>query len=135
MTDLLIHGAVADAEGRTLHVTPELAGWRHVGLDAHHLPAGARIARRSEGRETRIVVTCTGSAAAVASRSSASIPRTVRSMCQWRCATATWCSCRADFHAVSMPPGCESHYLNVMAGPLRSWKVTFDPDHAWLLGK
>ena len=33
------------------------------------------------------------------------------------------------YHTVSAPPGYELYYLNVMAGPLRQWKVTFDPDH------
>jgi len=33
------------------------------------------------------------------------------------------------YHAVSAPPGYEVYYLNVMAGPRREWKVTFDPDH------
>jgi len=33
------------------------------------------------------------------------------------------------FHTVSAPPGYEVYYLNVMAGPRREWKVTFDPDH------
>ena len=36
------------------------------------------------------------------------------------------------FHTVSAPPGYESYYLNVMAGPVRAWNVTYDPDHAWL---
>ncbi|HEY8830243.1 MAG TPA: 5-deoxy-glucuronate isomerase, partial [Candidatus Limnocylindria bacterium] len=34
-------------------------------------------------------------------------------------------SCRGS----SAPPGYEVYYLNVMAGPRREWKVTFDPDH------
>ena len=38
------------------------------------------------------------------------------------------------FHTVSAPPGYDLYYLNVMAGPLRQWKVTFDPDHRRLLG-
>jgi 5-deoxy-glucuronate isomerase len=33
------------------------------------------------------------------------------------------------FHTVSAPPGYEVYYLNVMAGPRREWRVTFDPDH------
>ena len=38
------------------------------------------------------------------------------------------------YHTVSAPPGYKLYYLNVMAGPLRQWKVTFDPDHehAWV---
>jgi 5-deoxy-glucuronate isomerase len=38
------------------------------------------------------------------------------------------------FHTVSAPPGYDLYYLNVMAGPLRQWKVTFDPEHRRLLG-
>ena len=38
------------------------------------------------------------------------------------------------FHTVSAPPGYDLYYLNVMAGPLRQWKVTFDPDHERLRG-
>ncbi|HWH96082.1 MAG TPA: 5-deoxy-glucuronate isomerase [Baekduia sp.] len=35
--------------------------------------------------------------------------------------------------AVSAPPGYEVYYLNVMAGPVRSWSVANDPDDAWTL--
>jgi len=38
------------------------------------------------------------------------------------------------YHAVSAPPGYGLYYLNVMAGPVREWKVMNDPDHEWLLG-
>ncbi|HET8568229.1 MAG TPA: 5-deoxy-glucuronate isomerase [Candidatus Limnocylindria bacterium] len=37
------------------------------------------------------------------------------------------------FHTVSAAPGYDSYYLNVMAGPVRRWCVTFDRSHAWLL--
>jgi len=33
------------------------------------------------------------------------------------------------YHTVSAAPGYELYYLNVMAGPVRRWCVTFDPDH------
>lgn len=36
------------------------------------------------------------------------------------------------YHTVSAAPGYELYYLNVMAGPVRRWCVTFDPEHAWL---
>jgi len=36
------------------------------------------------------------------------------------------------YHTVSAAPGYELYYLNVMAGPVRRWCVTFDPDHEWL---
>ncbi|MEO8632275.1 MAG: 5-deoxy-glucuronate isomerase [Chloroflexota bacterium] len=38
------------------------------------------------------------------------------------------------FHTVSAAPGYDLYYLNVMAGPLRQWKVTFDADHEHLRG-
>ena len=36
------------------------------------------------------------------------------------------------YHPVSAVPGYESYYLNVMAGPVRTWKFHNDPDHEWL---
>ena len=39
------------------------------------------------------------------------------------------------YHPVSAPPGYESYYLNVMAGPVRTWKFHNDPDHEWLFKK
>jgi 5-deoxy-glucuronate isomerase len=37
------------------------------------------------------------------------------------------------YHTVSAPPGYEVYYLNVMAGPVRSWAVANDPDHEWTI--
>ncbi len=37
------------------------------------------------------------------------------------------------YHPVGAPPGYRSYYLNVMAGPTRSWVFHNDPDHEWLL--
>jgi 5-deoxy-glucuronate isomerase len=39
------------------------------------------------------------------------------------------------YHPVAAPPGYDGYYLNVMAGPKRTWKFHNDPDHAWLMGK
>ncbi|UCZ52791.1 5-deoxy-glucuronate isomerase [Bacillus shivajii] len=36
------------------------------------------------------------------------------------------------YHPVSAVPGYHSYYLNVMAGPVRTWKFRNDPDHEWL---
>lgn len=36
------------------------------------------------------------------------------------------------YHPVAAPPGYEVYYLNVMAGPHRTWKFTNDPDHEWI---
>jgi 5-deoxy-glucuronate isomerase len=38
------------------------------------------------------------------------------------------------YHAVSTPPGYDLYYLNVMAGPVREWKIKNDPEHEWLIG-
>jgi 5-deoxy-glucuronate isomerase len=37
------------------------------------------------------------------------------------------------YHTVSAPPGYDLYYLNVMAGPARTWAVANDPDHEWTL--
>lgn len=37
------------------------------------------------------------------------------------------------FHPVSAPPGYDVYYLNVMAGPVRTWKFYNDPAHEWLM--
>ncbi|WP_159881264.1 5-deoxy-glucuronate isomerase [Paenibacillus puerhi] len=39
------------------------------------------------------------------------------------------------YHPVCAPPGYEVYYLNVMAGPTRTWKFHNDPEHAWLMTK
>lgn len=38
----------------------------------------------------------------------------------------------AGYHPVTVAPGYELYYLNVMAGPVREWRFTDDPDHAWV---
>lgn len=36
------------------------------------------------------------------------------------------------WHGPAMaPPGYDLYYLNVMGGPERAWRVSFDPAHAW----
>jgi 5-deoxy-glucuronate isomerase len=37
------------------------------------------------------------------------------------------------YHPVGAPYGYELYYLNVMAGPKRTWRFHNDPDHAWML--
>ncbi|MDG0789752.1 5-deoxy-glucuronate isomerase [Cohnella ginsengisoli] len=37
------------------------------------------------------------------------------------------------YHPVSAPPGYEGYYLNVMAGPVRTWVFHNDPAHAWIM--
>lgn len=36
------------------------------------------------------------------------------------------------YHPVGVPHGYESYYLNVMAGPKRTWKFHNDPAHEWI---
>ncbi len=36
------------------------------------------------------------------------------------------------YHPVGAPHGFDLYYLNVMAGPVRQWKFTMAPDHAFL---
>lgn len=37
------------------------------------------------------------------------------------------------YHPVGVPPGYQLYYLNVMAGPTRTWRFFNDPDHAWVI--
>ncbi|MCZ8517939.1 MULTISPECIES: 5-deoxy-glucuronate isomerase [Paenibacillus] len=37
------------------------------------------------------------------------------------------------YHPVAAPPGYDVYYLNVMAGPHRTWKFHNDPDHQWIM--
>lgn len=37
------------------------------------------------------------------------------------------------YHPVSAPPGYDVYYLNVMAGPHRTWKFHNDPEHEWIM--
>lgn len=36
------------------------------------------------------------------------------------------------YHTVSVAPGYDLYYLNVMAGPVREWHFNNDPAHAWV---
>lgn len=37
------------------------------------------------------------------------------------------------YHPVSAPPGYDVYYLNIMAGPVRTWKFQNDPAHEWVM--
>jgi 5-deoxy-glucuronate isomerase len=39
------------------------------------------------------------------------------------------------YHPVGAAHGYDLYYLNVMAGPKRTWRFYNDPDHAWILDK
>jgi 5-deoxy-glucuronate isomerase len=49
-------GAAPDRDGRVVNVTPESAGWHHVGFQAFHLRAGQRIQRQMVGEEACVVM-------------------------------------------------------------------------------
>lgn len=53
---LLVHSKTPDTNGVVLDITPEIAGWRHVGLRVVKLAAGATYTGREESRETCLVV-------------------------------------------------------------------------------
>lgn len=36
------------------------------------------------------------------------------------------------YHTVASAPGYDLYYLNVMAGPVREWAFTTDPEHEWI---
>ena len=36
------------------------------------------------------------------------------------------------YHPVAILAGYDNYYLNVMAGPVRKWKFTWEQDHAWI---
>jgi 5-deoxy-glucuronate isomerase len=55
MTDLLVKPHARDKEGCVLSVTPESAGWRHVGFAVFTLEPGERLERRLPEREACIV--------------------------------------------------------------------------------
>lgn len=41
----------------------------------------------------------------------------------------------AGYHPVAVPDGYDSYYLNVMAGPTRSWNFYNEPDHEWIINR
>jgi len=53
---LLVRPHAPDDAGRVLNVTPQSAGWTHVGFELFHLPPGGRISGGAADRETCIVV-------------------------------------------------------------------------------
>src|SRR5690606_20564243 len=58
MTDLLVKPHPRDKEGCVLSVTPESAGWHHVGFAVFTLQPGERLGRRLPEREACIVPLC-----------------------------------------------------------------------------
>jgi 5-deoxy-glucuronate isomerase len=56
MPTLLVRPSHPDADGRILSITPENAGWRHVGFAVHRLASGQTIAGSTADRETCLVL-------------------------------------------------------------------------------
>jgi len=56
MSRLLIRSGTPDAAGCVLNITPESAGWRHVGFQVHRLKAGKVVRGGPRERETCLVV-------------------------------------------------------------------------------
>lgn len=55
MSDLLVKPRARDGEGRILSVTPQSAGWTHVGFEVFQLEAGEKLSRLLKDREVCIV--------------------------------------------------------------------------------
>ena len=36
------------------------------------------------------------------------------------------------YHPVATIAGYDNYYLNVMAGPVRKWRFTWEQDHSWI---
>ena len=56
MNDLLVHPHAPDADGLVLEVTPQSAGWEHVGFKVLKLSPGQNVLGGESGRETCLVV-------------------------------------------------------------------------------
>ena len=56
MSKLLVKPQAPDAEGRIHEVTPETAGWEHVGFAVHKLAAGQSLSRETGDREHCLVL-------------------------------------------------------------------------------
>jgi 5-deoxy-glucuronate isomerase len=53
MSKVLVHSHAPEADGCTIRITPESAGWRYVGFEVYRLGA---VRRTESGRETCVVV-------------------------------------------------------------------------------
>lgn len=56
MTNLVAKPHAPDVDGRILEVTPESAGWQHVGFEVYRLRAGAVLERDTGDREAGLVL-------------------------------------------------------------------------------
>ena len=56
MSKLLIQSGTPDAAGCVLNITPESAGWRHIGFQVHRLTPKQAVVGGTGTRETCLVV-------------------------------------------------------------------------------
>ena len=56
MSKLLIQSGTPDAAGCVLNITPESAGWRHIGFQVHRLAPKQVVRGGAADRETCLVV-------------------------------------------------------------------------------
>jgi len=56
MSSLLSKPSDPDADGNVQHITPETAGWGHVGFDMHHLAPDQVLSRNTGDREVCLVI-------------------------------------------------------------------------------
>lgn len=56
MSKLLSKYQAPDADGRVQHITPESAGWKHVGFSVYELEAGKTLTMPAIGEETCLVL-------------------------------------------------------------------------------
>lgn len=56
MSSLLVRPQNPDAQGKILEVTPESAGWGHVGFRVHKLPKGEKVSWQTGDREECLVL-------------------------------------------------------------------------------
>lgn len=68
MSKLLVRPSSPDADGRIHNVTPQSAGWEHVGFELYRLADGQTLARDTLGREMCLVLLCGKVAARAGSR-------------------------------------------------------------------
>ncbi len=56
MPDLLVRPSAPDASGNTVRITPQSAGWGHVGFETYQLETGDRISAETGDREVCLVL-------------------------------------------------------------------------------
>ena len=107
MSHLLVHSSEPDHEYCVLEVTPEPADWNCVSFAVHTVLAGGELQRvYTDDRSNDETMS-------VADGDVVLVPR--------------------DYHPVVAPHGYDLYYLNVMAGPKRTWVFKNDPVPEWIV--